>query len=266
MNPKDGLEYVRIPEGAFMMGCTVASKCAADEAPRHRVVLSKGLWVSRTEATVASFQAFVRETQYQTLAERQGWAYVWDNNTWVRRPGAGWQNPGFPQDPRHPVVAVSWDDASAFCRWSGGRLPTEVEWEYAARGGIDGQLYPWGNEASECGGARKRANAGACLKGTETAASNPANGYGLFDVIGNAWEWTADWYAEKEYSSRAAAATDPQGPASGVQRIARGAAWSALRDFTRLSYRARLYPGIAQADVGFRCVRDGAGSAESRPR
>ena len=118
-----------------------------------------------------------------------------------------------------PIVEVPWDKAVAYCQWADGRLPAEAEWEYAARGGKSGLVYPWGDEISE-----KHANYGGHLDGTSVVGSYPANDLGLYDMAGNVWEWCSDWYDDNYYSQ--SSDRDPQGPSSGKGRVLRGGSWA----------------------------------------
>jgi formylglycine-generating enzyme required for sulfatase activity len=161
---------------------------------------------------------------------------------------------------RHPLVNVTWDEARAFCDGVGGRLPTEVEWEYAARGGKDGLLFPWGNEFD-----RNLANATGregrdVWETTAPVGSFPSNGYGLFDMVGNVWEWTVDRYAgdryERDLSARSPSA-DSTRPSPGTWRVIRGGSWDSEPERLILSFRSSLTElGRPHLYVGFRCARD----------
>ena len=204
-----------------------------DEKPQHRVTITKGFWLGRTPVTVAAYKRFAQET---------------GNGM----PPAPTFNRGWKKED-HPIVEVSWDEAKAYCQWAGGRLPTEAAWEYAARGRTDGLKYPWGNDITH-----DYANYDA--KGTSSVGSYPTNGFGLYDVVGNVWEWCSDWYARDYYSDSLPfflPAKDPNGPLeTGLLRVLRGGSWysvpgdlrSSGRDWNRSEYR--------DDNVGFRCTRE----------
>lgn len=157
------IRWVTIPAGSFTMGCTSGDRvCEAAEEPRHRVTLTKNFQMAATETTNAQYRACVEAGACSPPSNRTDSYY--------------------PSQRDHPVVNVSWEDAMAFCRWAGGRLPTEAEWEYAARGGREGSQYPWGNEISP-------ANANYSGRETTAVGSYSPNGFGLFDMAGNVWEW-----------------------------------------------------------------------------
>jgi formylglycine-generating enzyme required for sulfatase activity len=251
---RDGLEYVLIPAGTFMMGCVPDPLCETDEMPAHRVTLSRAFWMSRTETTVAAFRRFTEETGHRTTAELDGWSFTSVGREAVKTAGADWRSPGFEQDERHPVVQVSWYDADAYCAWMGGRLPTEAEWEYAARAGQEKKT------------AANMAGADDGFARTAPAASFPANGFGLYDMSGNVLELCADWYDAASYTAAApeSVAVDPRGPEVGVQRVARGGSWLDAPALLRFSNRYRYAAVGRDAGVGFRCVRDARPSAAPR--
>ncbi len=227
-----GFRWVRIPAGSFEMGCTAGDgECSSDERPSHRVTISRAISIAETETTVGQYEKYVSAT------------------------GAGRpSSPTFAQGEDHPVVNVSWNEAEAFCRWAGGRLPTEAEWEYAARGGREGNRYPLGiaishDEAnySGTGGRDSWAN-------TSPVKSFAANGFGLYDMAGNVWEWVGDWYDEGYYGR--SPTTDPSGPSTGGRRVLRGGSWSNSPRWLRVSVRFGNSPGFRYDGDGFRCTRD----------
>ena len=235
-SPKDGLSYVFIPPGEFWMGATPGdAEAYPHEKPRHRVRFAQGFWLGATPVTVAAYKRFVGERPQ------------------FKMPPAPDFNPDWSK-PDHPIVRVTWAEAKAYCEWAGGRLPTEAEWEYAARGGKDGLKYPWGNEI-----APKNANySGSEWKGTSPVRSYPANAWGLYDMTGNVWEWVADWYGESYYGTLPSgkAVDDPRGPQSGTVRVLRGGSFGDGTRFLRAALRLRFVPDFRGSLIGFRCVRE----------
>ena len=263
----------RIPAGVFLMG---SRDKAPDEAPVHEVAVD-AFWIDRREVTVAEFGAFMAATRYRTEAERIGWSEVFDRarGEWTRVDGADWRHPEGPGSSgaaEEPVSQVSWNDAQSFARWAGKRLPTEAEWEYAARGGLAGRTYAWGDELRPGGRvmanwwqgvfpARDTGEDG--YRGRAPVGRFPPNGYGLYDVIGNVWEWCADWYGPGYY--RGSPRRDPRGPASGKERVMRGGSWMCSENFCsnyRVASRSRATPDSGLNNVGFRCARDARAIAE----
>ena len=240
VNAKDGLEYVWVSPGSFQMGCVPDdTECDYDEKPPHRVSLSQGFWMGRTEVTVQAYQRF---------AEATGTAM----------PQAPDFNPNW-SEKNHPIVNVSWNEAVAYCEWAGGQLPTEAEWEYAARGGQEGLRYPWGNsmdhENANYGadqGSRGLALGRDAFENTAPVGSFPENAWGLFDMSGNVMEWTRDWYSDAYY--RQPASQDPRGPATGNTRVLRGGGWENPPRVLRCSWRYAGVPGARRPYLGFRCV------------
>jgi len=259
--PVPSVDMVRVPAGEFLMGSADSdTQAKSDEKPQHRVHLEE-FWIDKTEVTNAAFTRFVQATGYKTTGERPnhpgGIVLVISTAgfSWTPVKGADWQHPSGPSSsidarPNHPVVQVNWDDAVAYCAWAGKRLPTEPEWEKAARG-ADGRIYPWGDawDASQ-------ANTLENPKNDVVAVGSYASGasiYGALDMAGNAWEWVADWHSASYYAS--APARNPQGPSSGAYRVLRGGGWDTLGDYARTSKRSPYLPAIVTNYVGFRCAR-----------
>jgi serine/threonine-protein kinase len=258
------MTIVYIPAGEFLMGSTDEDPDAADnEEPQHTVSLD-AYWMDRTEVTVAQFRAFAEATGYRTLAEQRGYADAWVESAegWQPVTGADWRHPFGPEsnaEDNHPVVQVSWDDAVAYCTWAGGSLPTEAQWEKAARG-TDGRTYPWGDafEGSSvnfCDVHCQRASAyDDGYQFTAPVGSYPAgvSPYGMLDMAGNVWEWTADRYAATYYAH--SPAENPPGPAKGQYRVLRGGSWNHSKDGMRTAFRLDSSPTNVVDNFGFRCV------------
>jgi len=226
-NPKDGLKYVWIPPGTFMMGCSPGDlECNRSEKPPHQVTITKGFWMGQTEVTVAAYQRFAHATNRQMPPApvfNSGWA-----------------------DQNMPITNVSWEEANDFCTWTGGRLPTEAEWEYAARGGDPHARY--GN-LDEVAWYAKNSDGR-----THDVAQKQANGYGLYDTLGNVWEWVNDWFDDKYYEH--SPTQDPKGPTTGEYRVLRGGAWFYFPRFVRVSMRVRFYPEGRVGNYGIRCLEE----------
>jgi formylglycine-generating enzyme required for sulfatase activity len=292
----DGMVWV--PGGTFWMG-----HGEYQDAPEHLVEVA-GFWADAHEVTNDEFAKFVEATGYQTIAEQpldpkefpqvppedlkpgsivfsppngpvplnnhlQWWKYV---------PGANWRQPEGPGSTiegreNHPVVQIAWPDAVAYAKWAGKRLPTEAEWEFAARGGLDRAEYCWGNELRH--GADWRSNIwqgefpaenteGDRFRGTAPVASFAPNGYGLYDVSGNVWEWCADWYQPDYYTY--APRKNPQGPDSSfdpaepgiAKRVQKGGSFMCADSYCRRyvpGARGKGDPNSAAVHIGFRCVK-----------
>jgi formylglycine-generating enzyme required for sulfatase activity len=219
------IEWARIPAGTFQQGCVPDdARCDGDEHPRHAVTISRPFEMMTTEVSVGMMRA-----ARQAVAEQPPWSTAAD----------------------HPVVIVSWTSAQAFCNAVGGRLPTEAEWEYAARGGRDGLRYPWGSGSPAYD---EKDAAGAVFESDAARAvgSFALNGFGLHHMSGNVWEWVGDWFGAYEPD----AVTDPLGPREGEFRIVRGGSYGDDERNLRLSNRNPNRPANTNVNVGFRCARD----------
>jgi formylglycine-generating enzyme required for sulfatase activity len=290
-----------IPSGTFMMG---SESGKPDEKPLHEVTVN-GFWMDKTEVTNEEFEKFAEATGYVTVAERKPNAedfpsappenlvpgsvvfmpppgkvslenhYAW----WKYIPGANWRQPEGPDSTitgreKHPVVQVTWEDAQVYAQWAGKRLPSEAEWERAARGGLDRQPYVWGAEKHP--GNKEMANIwqgefpttntrADGFQGTAPVGSFPANSFGLFDMAGNVWEWCADWYRPDYYKE--SPALNPKGPETGYdpdepqipKRVIRGGSYLCSDSYCsgyRPSARMRAAPDTGMSHTGFRCVKD----------
>jgi formylglycine-generating enzyme required for sulfatase activity len=238
-NQKDQLIYVWIPKGEFQMGCVKDdTECQEDEKPQHPVTISKGFWISNSEVTLSAYQLFLDA------------------------------NPGHPQPPKTqtnrgdlttdaPRTNVSWQDAQDYCKWAGGSLPSEAQWEYAARGGVAGQIYPWGNtsdpkqpQANYFGAVKSRA-----LKNfyeTTPVHRYPKNSWNLFDMAGNVREWVADSYNPEAYQA-AGPFVDPLDGSAGKEHVVRGGSWNSRAQLLRNSARGHVKVDHDN-QTGFRCV------------
>jgi sulfatase modifying factor 1 len=306
--PAPDLDMIWIPGGVFTMG---SDHHYPEEAPAHRVSVD-GFWIDRVQVTNVKFRRFVQATGYVTVAERlptledypgadsenlvagsvvfsppPGRVAMHDHyQWWAWRPGASWNHPEGPESSiqgreKHPVVHLAWEDVSAYAAWVGKDLPTEAEWEYAARGGHDGWAFTWGDEHAPKG--RMLANywqgefpwQNLALDGFERTApvgSFPPNDYGLFDMIGNAWEWTSDWYAghgEVQRSCCSCAEVDPRGatreqsidpaaPGAPIPRkVLKGGSYACAENYCQ-RYRpaARMHHPVDTGTnhISFRCV------------
>jgi formylglycine-generating enzyme required for sulfatase activity len=257
----DGAEMVLVPAGEFTMG---GEDGEDDEKPVHQVYLD-AFWIDKTEVTNARFEKFVAATNYRTDAEKAGTGWVYTESGWGEVEGADWRHPSGPDSDiadkaNHPVVQVSWNDAKAYCEWAGARLPTEAEWEKAARG-TDGRTYPWGNEWDA-----EKVNSWEQGPGTTTAVgSYPAGAspYGALDMAGNVYEWAADWYDEGYYTS--SPERNPTGPDSRTYRVLRGGSWYSPHYSARCANRDGDAPCDVDHDVGFRCARSEGGPTARLP-
>ncbi|MGA2035202.1 MAG: SUMF1/EgtB/PvdO family nonheme iron enzyme, partial [Thermoguttaceae bacterium] len=277
-----GMKFVLVPPGEFMMGSDDSERLTignfASEKPIHKVRISKPFYIGKYIVTVAQFRRFVEATGHRTEAEILGKGWTVKGIEWDARSGVNWRDPGFKQDESHPAVVVSWDDAREFCKWATGlagrtvRLPTEAEWEYAARGPMN-LKYPWGNQWD----GTLANHADQTLKSTgfhlwcEELGWSPANdGYaytspvgayrnaswcGAFDMAGNIWEWCQDWASDTYYAQ--SPPIDPSGPTSGPQHILRGGPWNDPGASLRSTCRLRaVHPYYLAANTGFRAIME----------
>jgi formylglycine-generating enzyme required for sulfatase activity len=220
---------VSVPAGKFWMGCNeqVDTQCRDNEKPYHRVYLD-AFYIDKFLVTQAEYNECVNSGTCTA------------NQKFNRFTGV-----------RQPVVGVSWDDANTYCEWAGKRLPTEAEWEKAARG-TEGRVYPWGNSID----ATKANYADLKIGKTSKVGSYPsgASPYGAMDMAGNVWEWVADWHDENYYSN--SPSKNPKGPDSGTYRVLRGGGWDSVARLIRSSYRDMSNPTSRGNGGGFRCVQD----------
>ncbi|WP_246267008.1 formylglycine-generating enzyme family protein [Nonomuraea typhae] len=275
---------VAIPGGSFLMGDAFAEGYPADgETPVHLVRLPP-FRMDATAVTAGMFAAFARETGYRTDAERAGSSAVFHLAVaasrsdvlgvdpaapwWVTVRGADWRHPFGPlsrAEDGHPVVHVSWHDAAAYCAWAGRRLPTEAQWEYAARGGLAGRRFAWGDELLPEGRwmcniwqgrfpSDNTAEDG--WPATAPVRAYPANGYGLHEMSGNIWEWCADWFDVAFYGR--SPVMSPTGPGTGERRVIRGGSYLCHDSYChryRVSARSATTPSSSSGNCGFRTVK-----------
>lgn len=226
----DGMKLLYVPAGEFTMG---SNDGEADEKPPHQVYLD-AFRIDQTEVTNAMYAKCVKAGACQAPSSTQ--SYTHDRYY------------GTTQFANYPVVYVSWDDAQKYCKWAGGDLPTEAQWEKAARG-TDGRLYPWGNDAPD----KTRLNYNMEVGDTTQVGAYPtgASFHGALDMAGNVWELVRDWYGS--YSS--SRSSDPTGPSSGDTRVRRGGSWGSVASSVRVSYRGWVNPVNRGSSIGFRCAR-----------
>ncbi|WP_434975986.1 formylglycine-generating enzyme family protein [Streptomyces hydrogenans] len=278
---------VALTGGEFLMGADDSEGFPGDgEGPVRRVLLAPFL-IDVCAVTNEQFARFVDATGYVTDAERIGWSYVFAGFLpaalrrgsprpartpwWCGVAGARWDRPEGPGATTagrsdHPVVHVSWNDAQAYCRWAGKRLPTEAEWEYAARGGLEQKRYPWGDELDPEGRYRcniwrgtfpSRNTAADGFRGTAPVDAFEPNGFGLYNTSGNVWEWCADWWTTDHTAS--GPLRDPRGPSAGSDRVIRGGSHMCHRSYCnryRVAARSANTPDASSGHTGFRCARD----------
>lgn len=282
---RHSIAQAHIPAGSFLMGDASGDANRGDgETPRHTVSLA-AFDIDVTSVTNDDFARFVADTGYRTDAETFGDSAVFHlavrapgadllgpiggTPWWFGVRGADWAHPGGRDSSiddigHHPVVHVSWNDATAYCAWAGRRLPTEAEWEYAARGGLEGRKYPWGDAEPDDGGWRTNIWQGTFPREntladgwltTAPVRSFAPNGYGLWQMVGNVWEWCADWFDSGFYA--ASPRTDPTGPDRGSGRVLRGGSYLCHVSYCnryRNSARSQNTPDSSMGNAGFRTV------------
>jgi formylglycine-generating enzyme required for sulfatase activity len=269
------MHMMLIPRGKFLMGSPKDEEYRLDEELLHEVEITKPFFLGKHEVTVGQFKAFVKDTNYQTEAEKDGkGGRAFDGKEFVYKPEFTWKNLHYKQSDYEPVVVVSWNDAVAFCSWLSKkegktyRLPTEAEWEYACRAGTKTRFHT-GDRDDDLQGAGNIADVSLRKKwpdafwavSWEDRFPFPApggafkmNAFGLHDMHGNAWEWCSDWYAEDYYGK--SPKHDPSGPATGKEKVARGGAWSTQPKFCRSAFRDWHESGYRSDCVGFRVVAE----------
>lgn len=286
----DGM--VALTGGEFLMGTTCElARWEDGEGPVREVILAP-FAIDACAVSNAQFALFVQNTGYVTEAEKFGWSFVFHHDApqtsgsiagvsaqapwWVGVEGAHWRQPEgsgshIRKRRNHPVVHVSWHDAAAFCQWAGKRLPTEAEWEYAARGGLVQKIYPWGDELTPLGDDGNPQHRCNIWQGqfpdfntkddgyerTAPVKSFLPNDFGLYNMTGNVWEWCADWFSADWHID--GPRETPSGPPSGSSKAMRGGSFLCHASYCnryRVAARTSNTPDSATAHMGFRCVRD----------
>ncbi len=280
-----GMRMTLIRPGIFVMGTSpaelrriqnewsVEDSLIQPESPAHKVNITKPFLMGKYPVTVGQFKKFVKESGYRTVAEKQGWGWIYDDvrKHWTKKAGASWRSPGTPIEEDYPVTLVCHADGEAFCNWlskSEGRqysLPTEAQWEYAARGGKQGERFPWGNDypdGKKLNLADRRAPVPWADRTVDDGYSGVApvgnyapNGYWLYDVTGNVWQPCSDYFDPKIYESRATqAVADPTGPTAGKAKVIRGGNWAFDAGIARTAFRFGVDPDLCTDMSGLRVV------------
>jgi formylglycine-generating enzyme required for sulfatase activity len=277
---------VQLAGGEFLMGSEDRFAYPDDgEGPVRKVEVGP-FWIDACAVSNEDFQRFAEATRFETEAERFGWSFVFGgflpddfpptravaNAPWWRQvEGADWRHPEGPHSDLsgradHPVVHVSWNDAQSFSTWSGKRLPSEAEWEFAARGGLEGKAFPWGDDLEPGGEHRMNVWQGSFPNentrddgyfGTCPVHEFPPNDYGLHNTTGNVWEWTLDWF-QSEFRAHDKP-RDPTGPPGGTHKVQKGGSHICHESYCRryrVAARQGNTPDSSTGNLGFRCARD----------
>ncbi len=286
----EGIDHhlVVIPAGEYLLGTNDHEGFFADGEGPTRLVQVRSFQLAQYAVTNQQFAAFVAATGYVTVAEQEGWSFVFHLLVpparrraasgiaggapwWLGIPGANWHAPEGPGSTTkgradHPVIHVAWDDALAYCQWAGVRLPTEAEWEVGARGGLVGKRYAWGDDLTPGGKHRcniwqgefpQRNTLADGYLGTAPVNAFPPNGYGLYNVAGNVWEWCADWFSADWHQT--ASPDNPIGPPTGTARVVRGGSYLCHRSYCnryRVAARSSNTPDSSTGNMGFRVAAD----------
>ena len=279
---------ILIEGGNFLMGSDSKAVFKEDGEGPVREIEIESFYLSETAVTNTEFATFVRETKYRTDAEKFGWSFVfhtfihpYPSNSqfqsphgtpwWKKVEGSSWRHPNGPNSNiksimRHPVVHISWNDATEYCNWAGLRLPSESEWEYAARGGLHQNEFPWGNDLTPDGKHMCNIWQGEFTThnsledgfvATCPVDSYDANKFGLYNVVGNVWEWQNDWFSTDfhRYGTR----QNPAGPSSGTSKTIKGGSYLCHDSYCnryRVSARSSNTPDSSTGNLGFRCASD----------
>lgn len=266
VNAKDSSILIEIPASEFWMG-SFPKQGDNEEHPQHKVLLST-YYIGKYEVTNEQFDRFVRATNYKTDVEKTDKAQIYEIQggewKWVEKKGVNWRFYYAKEKSKYPVVLITWNDAVAYCNWAGLYLPTEAEWEKAARG-YDKRNFPWGNEEPGTKGitrcnyadqntdynwSDKKVNDGYRMTAPVGSYEIGKSPYGCYDLAGNVWEWCSDRYSEFYYLTNPG--PDPQGPSTGIARVIRGGSWFTSSFDLRCSNRNKMTQGYQNADLGFR--------------
>ena len=280
---------LRLEGGPFLMGTDYAEGFPQDGEGPVRLVTLDPFHIDARPVTNLQFQEFIKITKYRTESEQLGWSFVFKGHIpperyaelvdrtvpgapwWCKVNGATWDHPEGPDSSivdrgSFPAVHVSWNDAAEYSRWAGKRLPTEAEWEYAARGGLEQKLFPWGDELTPEGrhlcnvwqGVFPEQDLGEDgYRGAAPVDAFPPNECGLYTITGNTWEWCVDWFHPSYHVT--ATRVNPVGPVDGSAKVVKGGSYLCHRSYCnryRVAARTSNTPDSATTNIGFRCVRD----------